>query len=65
MLFDETNYISKNVNYELVFGICPANCHLKGAVIGRTLHHPESAVCASAIADFSMPKHGGVIGYFF
>jgi len=42
--------------------MCPSNCHKKGLVIGKTLHHPSSSVCPSAIADGSMPKHGGIIG---
>jgi len=61
-IFEELNYFSKNVNYEFIFGICPNNCLGVGKVYGRGLHHPESSICLSAIADFSIPMNGGVIG---
>jgi hypothetical protein len=43
------------------FVICPSHCQKEGIVLGRGIHHPSSNICAAAIADGTIPKHGGCV----
>jgi len=31
-------------------------------LIGRTVYHPDTTVCAAGIVDGSIPKSGGLMG---
>jgi hypothetical protein len=42
--------------------ICPPNCHKAASVIGRSIYHPKTSVCAAAIVDNSIPFSGGMLG---
>ena len=42
--------------------ICPPGCHEAASVIGRTIYHPATNVCAAGIVDNSIPKTGGLMG---
>lgn len=61
-VFDNAKYFSLQVNYEIVFVVCPPNCHLNASIIGRTIYSPRSPVCASGIVDGSIPRSGGLMG---
>lgn len=50
------------VNYEVKYVVCPPRCNEEATVLGRSVYHPESPVCASAIVDGSIPRSGGVVG---
>jgi len=51
---------NKFPNLQTVYFKCPPGC-MTGEVIGLTIHHKESPVCASAVADRAIDHNGGVI----
>ena len=61
-IFEDVKFFSAEVNYEVVYVICPPGCHEAASVIGRTIYHPATNVCAAGIVDNSIPKTGGLMG---
>jgi len=61
-VFENAKYFSTTVNYEVIYVICPPNCHKAASVIGRSIYHPKTSVCAAAIVDNSIPFSGGMLG---
>jgi len=55
--------IEKFPNLQSIMVRCPPGC-LQGVVIGLTIHHKESPICLSAIADRAIDHAGGVITVF-
>jgi len=53
--------LSKNINVQVIYGLCPPNCMKDSVVMGRGIHSPVSTICGSAIADGSLPKSGGCV----
>lgn len=61
-IFENAKYFSTTVNYEVLYVICPPNCHKAASTIGRTIYNPKTSVCAAGIVDNSIPMSGGMFG---
>lgn len=52
---------SNSYDYIVDYFSCPPGCNDGGEVLGRSIFHPKSQICAAAIVEGSMPIVGGLI----